>query len=138
MSAASRSFLLWLLASVSTGRHSRVHSSSLLDLLGIMQSDGVETTQLVPQDVVFGGDPTFLEVPCAATLDGLEDHDVVHSTSGYGFGQHDFLPHAFSWCIQHCSLVGLVPRSQLRFKSNPVLCSLPRIHRRLKPRVEEG
>ena len=37
-----------------------------------MQSDGVETTQLVPQDVVFGGDPTFLEVPCAATLDGLE------------------------------------------------------------------
>ena len=84
-----------------------------------MQSDGVETTQVVPQDVVFGGDPTFLEVPCAATLDGLEDHDVVHSTSGYGFGHHDFLPHAFSWCL-------------------PVLCSLPRVHRRLKPRVEEG
>ena len=28
-----------------------------------MQSDGVETTQLVPQDVVFGEDPTFLGVP---------------------------------------------------------------------------
>ena len=53
-----------------------------------MQSDGVETTQSVPQDVVFGGDPTFLGVPYTATLDGPEDPDFVCSTEGYGFGHH--------------------------------------------------
>ena len=59
---------------------------SPLDLLGILQSNGVETTQSVLQDVVFEGDPTFLEVPYTATLDGLEGHDFAYSTCGYGFG----------------------------------------------------
>ena len=61
---------------------------SFLDLLGIMQSDGVETTQSVPQDVVFGEDPTFFGVPYTATLDGLEDPDFAYSAVGYGFGHH--------------------------------------------------
>ena len=45
-----------------------------------MQNDGAETTQSVPQDVVFGGDLAFQEVPYAATLDGLEDHGFASST----------------------------------------------------------
>ena len=28
--------------------------------------------------MVFGGDPTFLEVPCTATLDGLEGQATYH------------------------------------------------------------
>ena len=80
-----------------------------------MQSDGAVTTQSVPQDVVFGGDPTFL-VPYAATLDGLEDHGFAYSTSGYGFGHHAHLLIGFlslrcwaslasiAWCAAHSEL----------------------------------